>query len=427
MKHKKLFTTCVVVFSIFVFISIFLLIWFWGDTYADISDFRSVIEIPGLKDGYVPQGIANYSMPETDENGKTTGETNYMFISAYKDNSPARIYVTSEKTGCIGFVTVKCYDPEDPAADDEGYLTYTGHAGGIATNCKAKQGTVWLASEGKVWCFHGASDGYDNPAHEIIVRAKSAYSNDEDAPENTVKFGAYFNAYCKADFCFFYDDGTSSNSYDRLYVGEFYMNGMGGRYDTDANHHITTKDGTNNSAFMYEYNISNDNEYGLSLLGDSSKVAKEDRVPEIKCVYSIPDKVQGVARVLSGTSTSSNEGSLVFSCSYGLTNSKILYYNFADVRKSSASYSSVVPSGKGLVYTGVKLESGITDYTANPTVYFVDGASLLREYDSVPSMSEGMCVINRQIYLLFESGADKYRNFVRQAINYIQCFVPRQK
>ena len=42
-------------------------------------------------------------------------------------------------------------------------------------------------------------------------------------------------------------------------------------------------------------------------------------------------------------------------------------------------------------------------------------------------MSEGLCVKNERVYVLFESGAKKYRAFVRQKLENVYSFIPRNK
>ena len=77
MKHKKLFITFTAVFSVILMIAVFLVIWFWGDSYKSgakfdgFEDFRAEAEIPGLKDGACPQGLGTYraSYALKDENG----------------------------------------------------------------------------------------------------------------------------------------------------------------------------------------------------------------------------------------------------------------------------------------------------------------------------------------------------------------------
>lgn len=439
MKHKKLFIAFVAVFSVLVCLGTFILVWFWGDVYPDFDDFKESAAIPGLNEGAVPQGLANYTTNVYAPDGAATDEKqDYLFISAYMKEGPSRIYVTGVKTGYVGYVTMECYNPGDADANSEGYVPYYGHAGGIATSCKQSErnGTLWMVSDGKVWCFKGASEGYTNPAEELIAKAKLYGQPDENgAAQNVIRFKTSFEANCRASFCFFYEDGSSSVSNDKLYVGEFYRAGDK-NYSTDADHHLTTKQGTQNHAFMYEYTLNTDtsNAYGLSLIS-ASTVAEENRVPKVQAVYSIPDKIQGGSRVPLADSTSTYSGALVLAESYGLANSRIYYYDFAKIHDTSNRdyYSDVVKftdaegnkRGKNFIYKGVKKTLSGQEYDENPPIYYIDASLLEREY-SVPSMAEGMCVINRNVYVLFESGSYKYRMFVRREIKNIFRFIPRR-
>lgn len=429
MKHKKLLITFTVIFSVIVVLATFILIWFWGDEYPDFNDFKQSAVIPGLDEKAVPQGVANYRTAVYGEDGEpTTEEQDYLFISAYMKSGPSRIYVTGLKTGYVGYVSLKI-----PAEGEGADADYFGHAGGIATNCKRndKNGTVWMTSDSKVYCMKGASSGYYNAAEEIVARA----AKNSDGTES-VKFTASFEANCNASFCFFYDDGTTSTMNDKLYVGEFYLKDNS-EYSTDPDHCVTSpKTGATTHAFMYEYtsNIDVNNKYGLALLSSSSGVKEADRVPKVDAVYAIPDKVQGAARILkSGASASSAEGDLVLSSSWALSNSDIRYYDFSAVRAtSSRKYSNYVKftdskgetHGKEFFYKGVKKSTG-ADYSEDPILYFADDSALARSY-SVPSMAEGMCVVNRSVYVLFESGCYKYSPFVRQQLRNLYYFIPRK-
>lgn len=147
MKHKKLFITATVIFTVIVFLSIFITIWFWGDKYKNFNDFRMEFEIPGLDEGACPQGMGNFKgeydvkdengNPVLDENGKQkTAYQEYFFISAYMKEGASRIYVMGDDTGYVGFVSLKNTDGSD----------YTGHAGGVATNGY----TLWVVSDDTV-------------------------------------------------------------------------------------------------------------------------------------------------------------------------------------------------------------------------------------------------------------------------------------
>lgn len=416
MKNKKLLVTITVIFSVLVFLGTFLVIWFWGDTYSDFADFNEGVAIPGLDEGAVPQGLANYDGGKIYdcEGVATEGTQNYFFISSYMKEGPSRVYVVGAKTGYVGYVTLINTDGSD----------YMGHCGGIATSCKPSErnGTVWVSSDDTVYCIRRVGDTYQNAAEEIIAKAALAEG------DKTVKFTTSFAANCNASFCFFYEDTTSGTTYDKLYVGEFYR---AGNYETDPLHHVTTNNGTENRSFMYEYSISSTNDYGLTLLAESTGVAEADRVPAIQAIFSIPDKIQGFARIRDTESTNSDSnGTIVLSESYGLANSNLYYYDFAKVRASSNRKYYHALTGVNFAYEGVFREAHgsepATQYT-NPNlyVYFVDDSSLIRQY-SLPSMSEGLCVSGERVYVLFESASYFYKHFVRQQLKNVYWFIPRQ-
>lgn len=417
MKHKKLFIALTAILSVIITLAIFLTIWFWGDSYSGDGDFdgfdsfRKEIKIEGLDDGACPQGIANlkatYTLkddegnPVLDENGKEkTAKQQYFFISAYFKNAPSRIYVTGETTGYIGYVTLKNVDGSD----------YTGHCGGIATNGY----TLWVVSDDTVFVARGKTTSSDNIAYDLI---KAAENNGE------IQFTQSFAANCNASFCYFYNadgDWTNSTYYnDRLYVGEFYR---GGNYPTAERHHITTQNGDKNTAFVYEYSISTtSSEYGLQTLDDKTV---DKTVPKINAIYSVTDEIQGIARA---------EGGLILSSSYSLKNSTLYFHKWSDITASSnrTQYKDIKyinDKGEektygGFEYSGVKFLSGAPYRDTNLYVYYVDSSNLENKY-SIPAMSEGLCNVGSRVYVLFESGAKKYRPFVRQVLDNVYSFIP---
>ncbi len=403
MKHKKLLIAATAIFTVIVALAVFLLIWFWGDEYSDFGEFSPRVKIPGLGEGAVPQGIASYSTTYvlTDGDEKTSGTQDYYFISAYMKSGPSRIYVTGEKTGYVGYVTMVTEDGDD----------FYGHSGGIATNGE----NLWISSDGMVYVAKQSSTAYTNIAEEVIQKAIDNSGLKSSDPEfETIAFTASFNANCGADFLFYYD----TTSTDKLYVGEFYRSG---NYETDKRHRVTTPAGDYNTAFVYEYSAYNLSSYiyGLGTLSGSSSVgggtAAVD-VPKIQKIYSITGKIQGLAIT--------TDGALVLSQSYGLANSHLLYYDWSQVTSTSKSYKNVV--GYNFNYEGVKTVNGVP-FTANPNIYFVDSSALLRDY-SLPSMSEGLCVTSdSKINVLFESGCYKYRMFVRQITDSIYSFIPKKQ
>ena len=420
MKSKKLFVTGITIFSIVVFLAILIVLWYWGDTYKDFkNDFNTkktlsgeTLKIPGLNDDAVPQGMANYTTTYTftDTSGnEQTSKQEYLFISAYMKEGPSRLYVTGTDTGYVGYVTLKNEDGTD----------YLGHAGGVATSCVSgnDKGTLWVVSDGTVFCAKASSKDYKNIAEEIIAKAKLTEG------DKSIKFTASFKANNKASFCFFYEDGTSSVTSDKLYVGEFYRP-KDDRYSTAEDHHVTAPNGDKHNAFVYEYSCNSTSEYGLTVLGDSSGVPTENRVPKIDKIISIPDKIQGFALT--------NSKQLILSQSYGLPNSHLYYYDWSEVVKAASTnrtyYKTLMKDTLGketnFEYDGVFRQSGVKYTDPSLYVYFADDSKLLRDY-SIPSMSEGLCVNGDKVYVLFESGCYKYKYFVRQKINEIYYFTPR--
>lgn len=412
MKHKWLLTVATILFSIVVALAIFLLIWFWGDSYADFDEFSMGVEIPGLDEGAVPQGLASYYTGYTLENedGTTrTGKQDYYFISAYMKSGPSRIYVTGEKTGYVGYVTMTL-DGED----------FTGHCGGVATSGS----TLWVASDGFVYVAKRSATSYTNIAEEVIAKATAngkllGGTNESDDGEEsggdaqqlqTIAFTAQFNANCNASFCYYYSAGN------KLYVGEFYRKG---NYETDLSHRMTTPSGDYNTAVVYEYTVSSSTtyKYGLTTLTNTN-ISDENKVPKIQRIYSITGQIQGFARTESGA--------IVLSQSYGLSPSHLLYYDYTKVNANSSKYNAV-EGMYNFTYAGIETvnHNAVTD--SSLYVYFIDGAALLRDY-TLPSMTEGLCVTNDgKVNVLFESGCYKYKLFVRQQTMNLYAFTPKKK
>lgn len=414
MKHKKLFITFTVIFSVLVALTIFFMIWFWGDRYDDFKDFRSESAIPGLNDGACPQGITNYrvtnTITKTDSDGNKTEikKQDYFFISAYFKNGPSRIYVIGSESGEIGYVTLLNTDGSD----------HIGHVGGIATNGRY----LWVGSDDTVYVARYGKTNSDNVALDIIEKAEK---------HGSVKFTNSFKANCGAAFLYYYDAdqngaaGTPSAS-DYLYVGEFYR---AGNYDTNEKHHLTTKNGETNRAFAYEYRVSNstsdDSVEAYGLYPSDGIGENKLKVPKIQKIFSLPNEIQGFARTQSG---------IVLSQSYGLKNSHILYYKLSwsslNDNSNRERYTSIDKKGfnEGFYYEGATFSTSSAQYRDTSTslyVYYLDSESMLNDY-SIPSMSEGLCTLEGRVYVLFESGAKKYSPFVRQVLKNVYSFIPRK-
>ncbi len=285
--RKKIFIALVTVASVIAVIASFLMIWYLADRYEDFEDnFTEEFSIPGLDEGFIPQGMGNYS------------SDNMFFISGYmNDGSASRIYVVEKDsdTGSyetLGYVTI--ITGEESVENDEGdeeetdgeesddsgvtYTYYTGHACGVATNGN----NFWLVSDATVYVL-SYSDVVDNASPE----------------GGSVTVSSTWDPNCAADFCYV------SGSY--LYVGEFYRKG---NYETDESHHMTTSAGDQHYAVIFRY----------------SATATSPTTP--LRAYSITDRIQGMA-------LSSDGNTMVLSQSYGLSNSHILVYDLSSAKTAS--------------------------------------------------------------------------------------------
>lgn len=454
MKSKKMIIAITAVLTAAIALALLLIIWFYGDSYRDFADFKAEAAIPGLDDGATPQGITSYRYINNSAAEKENSE--YFFICAYmpkknKQPQPSRIYVTEKTQGYIGYVNLK----------NEDGSWHTGHVGGIATN-----GTfLWISSQlkgtdgetGTVFVAK-SKETYSTIAQEIIKKASDKELSDDD---RFIQFTASFNAGGNASFLYYYDsDANSGNnttapgSGDMLYVGEFYRKG---KFNTSESHHIDIKDDNKsnnnkddkeddkkevkanviatNRAFVYEYSVMSYNysssTTGLSCIGSAAVADNGGDVPRVQKIFSIPNEIQGFARTAGGK--------LVLSQSYGLKNSHLIYYDWDKVydanqlTENSALYKTL--KGHAFSYEGVKTKSGAPanednlNLSSKVRVYYVYGEnekddSPFIKYYSVPSMSEGLCASGERINVLFESGAKKYRKFVRRILTDVYSFIP---
>ncbi len=269
---KALLIVLIVIVCIVVILGIFLLVWFYADSYKDLDSFKTEFAIPGLEDGVVPQGLGSY----TDENGTAT----YFMCCYMVDGSASRIYVINEGSGAEQYVTLTKSSGGD----------FTGHCGGIASD-----GThVWLSSEMDIYTMD-----YDTVVSSATAAGGSVNIGDgfvvDAADEGD---GKVFNvAYL------FYDAEDEA-----LYAGEFYRSGS---YPTIDEHKITTPAGDDNTAIVYKLEKDDEDAKGFA------------SIPS--CAYSTTSQIQGLAV---------SNGKIALSESYGLANSHIYVYELAAAKKS---------------------------------------------------------------------------------------------
>ena len=146
----------------------------------------------------------------------------------------------------------------------------------------------------------------------------------------------------------------------------------------EAEHITTLETGETLYAWAEGYKLGSD---GLPLQSRlNPDAAKELYIPD--CVIAIPEQVQGMARTA--------DGRFVFSTSYGRKNdSKISLYSDAT---AAEPYGTVTLGGKSV------------------PLYCMAMSAREKEYNAIP-MAEGITRnANGKMYLLLESGAEKYRN-----------------
>ncbi len=284
---RNLLIAVIVIVCILVILGIFLLVWFYADSYKDLDSFKTEFAIPGLEDGVVPQGLGSY----TDEDGHAT-----FFMCCYMvDGSASRIYVINEDSGTEQYVTLKSSDGSD----------FCGHCGGIASDGEH----VWLSSETDIYTMdYGtvvsgatASGGSVNVGTGFVVDAA-------DEGDGKVFNVAYI----------FYDAEDEA-----LYAGEFYRSGS---YPTIDEHKITTPAGDENTAIVYKLEKDETDAKGFS------------SIPS--CAYSTTSQIQGLAV---------SNGKIALSESYGLANSHIYVHDLAKANAATPGKLDLLTADKTTV------------------------------------------------------------------------------
>lgn len=190
-------------------IIIFLLIYYFGEGKGDLKKANPEFKIPGLSDGFVPQGMCYIK------------DLNSFLISGYMGDhrSASRIYVIdSESKKLIKFVYVI-----------RNYKQVVSHFGGITSFGK----DVWISTEKEV--LRIKVDDIKNAKTGSGVNVFDSFS-----PKNN------------ADFCFVHSG--------LLWIGEFYKLG---KFKTDISHHIKINNKTQFHAMCYGFKISSQGECGI--------------------------------------------------------------------------------------------------------------------------------------------------------------------
>lgn len=154
-----------------------------------------------------------------------------------------------------------------------------------------------------------------------------------------------------------------------LWVGEFYHTADG--YDTPEDHHMTATDGAPHKALCVGYRLD---------ASDESRFTADDGIAIPDIAISTIGSIQGFAQ--------DAQGRFYLSQSYGRKNTATLYA-YDDVLATSAQGTFAVGD--------VQVPLWYLDANAGVT-------TLLS-----PPMSEGICMANDELLVLYESGATYYR------------------
>ncbi len=207
----------------------------------------------------------------------------------------------AEKAASIPYLT-EGFIPQGVTTADDGTLLVCGYMPGGKASRIIRTGDkpvrIFLEREnGEVYDGHAGGMTaageyiYISNASKIFVLNTADVLNAKDG--DSVRFIGHFDVPCRASFC------ASSNG--MLYVGEFHAAG----YDTNDSHRFTTADG----------------EYAAMVFGFplSAEAGRFGVIEEPAFCYAVCDKVQGF--------TAMPEGYAVLSCSYGLADSELKFYD----------------------------------------------------------------------------------------------------
>lgn len=164
-----------------------------------------VAALPGLTEGFVPQGITY-----------APGEDAYLLCGYMDDETASRLYVLRD--GDVTGIRLQKANGD----------VYTGHAGGVT----AAGAYVYISNAQKLFVLN---------LRDVL----SAENGD------TLAFIGSVPVPCRASFCS--NDGTT------LYVGEYHDVG----YETDETHAVRTPDGSDYQALVFGYRLDADAPFGL--------------------------------------------------------------------------------------------------------------------------------------------------------------------
>ena len=221
-------------------------IYYFGKKYDFYNYSQTEVKIPGLNDGFIPQGLCTID-----------GTSGYLISGYMKDtNSPSRVYYVN-KDGISKYVLI----------DTLSTNLNNGHFGGVAMYDEM----VYLVSDGYLFNF-SLSNILNAQNGDIIISLN------------------FYETKINTDFCYA-RDGI-------LYIGEFYKPK---KYEVDKTHYVKISDTETNHGITLCYNIDTSKDSGLA----DTKPIKAISVPDqaqgmcitdsgkyvISTSYSLPDSL----------------------------------------------------------------------------------------------------------------------------------------
>ena len=210
----------------------------------------AVAELPGLAEGFVPQGATYLSEEDV-----------YLLCGYMDDGTASRLYVLKDGA----FNGLSLLHPDGSA--------YTGHAGGIT----AAGEYVYVSNNKRLY---------------VLEKRRVLSAKDGDA----APFIGSVSVPCRASFC--------SSDGERVYVGEYHKDE---NYPTDPSHELTAPDGSVFKALVFGYAVSPEAPLGLSAETPAVAFSMYD---EVQGFALLPD---GTA-ALSCSDSSTSSGLHFYDC-----------------------------------------------------------------------------------------------------------------
>ena len=319
--------------------------------------FNSTTEFktPGLSDGLVQQGFDYYEGdPDTEDDDRFL-VAGYMAKSTEEKPVASRIYVLNKKGKVLGYTILKTEQKNEETKEVK-VVDYAGHCGGIAFDGEY---------------IYVSNDDNDNMSVDVF---KLSDILNTDIKE-TKQLGSVY-VYQKPAFCYVADG--------KLYTGNFHREATRGLAEKGKKEYLSPDKvialGDDMSdALMTVFEL------------DQAKYADNFGVASEPCeAYAIPSQVQGMCMT--------ENGDVVFSTSWGLSVSKLYFYNLESVKANTKTTATVLKDKE--LYGDKALEKDIPLY--------IMGEAELTKTVSAPPMAEEMVCLDGKIYIMNESASNKY-------------------